>query len=203
MGTRPAQDPDKPRKKKSYRKRSDSKHLTAQVMEFCLKRAYGDSLRTISLTTGIPFGSCFRLLQRPEVIAQINVCVEQLKQDIYAKERKARILGADFLDEQVINRLRRTKKTTGTTVDLIKTGYEAAGIIQRTVNVSASANAQAQAGAAAGASMFEVYEPMWLREKKAQMDQQLSEKYAAQLSDGRSATGSNPPLALEPETSKL
>lgn len=187
MGTRQAQDNSKPTKKKGSRPRGragsrqrvSSRFLTAPMAEYCLKRAYGDSIRTAAAVIGIPVGTALTWNGREDIRKQIEEYSKQIAELGFQKETKARLLTTEFLDDQVVSRLRRTKKTTNQTNELVQIGYDSLGLIPKgRVQVSASAAAQSAAQSLTGANAFDVYEPLWLTRKKAEWDKQLEQKYS-------------------------
>lgn len=178
--------------------------LNAKQIEFCTKRAFGDTVRGAALVLGMPFGTALDWNAREDIRAYTDKIVEQIGKETLKRELKARLLQEAFLDEEVVTRLKRTKKTTFVTNNLIEIGYKGLGLIQSgRVQVNATAGAQS-AAIAPGAMAYELYEPMWLRQKKAEWDQQLEQKYGNELlSDGGSSSGPDASLAAQPAPPKL
>lgn len=150
---------------------------TIDIDLFCLKFLECRSqIRPTKRALRIGVDTIYRFLRDPEIDRHMEAARKLLVDKAAIVSAKRVVLDRSHLDERLLRGLdkHRTHKTRGD-MDYyggIEIGYKSLQLIEAPKVINS-----ATAGAQAGQTAFEVYEPQWLRDKKADWDRQLADKH--------------------------
>jgi len=150
-------------------------HLSDVELRFCAMRARGVPIRQAALELGFKEGTVLQWgTRRPAIQKQIDEYAAQQKDEAYKDTAKEIELRNEFLDQALIDRVRRDRDATR----LIEIGYKRTGAI-RTHSIKLAPNVPENPNEPppTGLNFYEVYESKWLTRRKTEWTKQLEEKH--------------------------
>lgn len=167
---------------------------TVDIQVFCLKYLENNAqIRPTAKALKISVHTIYKFLQREDIDAHLNKAREKLVSAIATQSAKKYVLDRSDLDVRLIGTFdglpakSAKPEIIAEKRRLLSTGYVSLGLGQNNTVINANSAVAASAASPAGDFAKDVYEAIWLRERKAGWSKELEQKHgnpAPQLPPG-------------------